>query len=45
MFYKQLLRPKIPKAQKDTDDLTIFFVFFGSSAVKAASKTLVKSTP
>jgi len=40
-FYKQLLRPCVPKLQKDTDDLTIVFLLF----VKAARKMLVKSTP
>ncbi len=27
-FYKQLLVTKIPKVQKDTDDLTVFFHFY-----------------
>jgi len=43
-FYVQLLRPQIPKAQKDTDDLTVFFTLSGSTSVKAACKTLMKST-
>jgi len=28
MFYEQLLLKKIPKAQKDSDDLTVFFHFW-----------------
>jgi len=28
MVYKQLLCAKIPKAQKDTDDLPVFFRFW-----------------
>ncbi len=32
------------KAQKYTDELTVFFELLGSKRVKAASKTLVKST-
>ncbi len=28
MFYKQLLGAQIPKAQKDTDDLTVFLCFW-----------------
>jgi len=28
MFYEQLLHKQIPKAQKDTDDLTVFFFCF-----------------
>ncbi len=38
MFYDQLLRPKIPKAQKDTDDLTVFFALLGSACVKAVRR-------
>jgi len=44
-FQKQLLRPYIPKAQKDTDDMTVFFRHLGSGCVKAACKTLMKLTP
>jgi len=36
---------QIPKAEKDTDDLTVFFALLGSMSVKAALKTLVKLTP
>jgi len=32
-FYEQLLRAKIPKAQKDTDDLTVFFAHLGSTRI------------
>jgi len=41
-FYELLLRaPQFPKAQKDTDDLTVFFALLGSVHKKAAHKTLV----
>jgi hypothetical protein len=43
-FYKQLLCVQIPKAQKDTDDLIVFFALLGSVRVKAAHKLLVKLT-
>jgi len=36
---------QIPKAQKKTDSLTLFFALLGSARVKAARKTLVKLTP
>jgi hypothetical protein len=45
MFYEQLLHTKIPKAQENTDDLTVFFVLLRSARVKAAHKMFVKSTP
>jgi len=38
-FYEQ-----IPKAQKDTDDLTVFLALLESSRVKATRKMLVKLT-
>jgi hypothetical protein len=41
--YKQLLRAQILKAQKGTDGLT-FWDLSGSMSIKAAHKTLVKST-
>jgi len=41
-FNAQLLRVKIPKVQKDTLDI---IVFWGSSQVKALHKMLVKLTP
>jgi len=44
-FYVQLLRTQIPKVQKDTDDLTVFFTLLGFMSKKAARKTLVKLTP
>jgi len=40
-FYKQLLLPQIPKVQKDTVDMTVFFVLLGSAFVKALRKMLV----
>jgi len=43
-FNIQLLRTQIPKAYKDTDDLTVFFTLLGSKSLKASRKTLVKST-
>jgi len=43
-FYANLLRVQIPKAQKDTDDLTVFFALLVSALVKAAPKMLVKLT-
>ncbi len=30
-----------PKVQKDTDNLTVFFVFLGSASIKAAHKMLM----
>jgi hypothetical protein len=36
---------QIPKAQKNTDDLDVFFALSGSACVKAARKMLVKLTP
>jgi len=44
-FYSQLLSAQIPKAQKDTDDLTVILVLLKYMRLKAARKTLVKSTP
>jgi len=44
-FYVQLLLTHIPKAQKNTVKLSLFFTFLGSACVKAAHKMLVKSTP
>jgi len=34
-----------PQSEKMTDALTLFFALSGSGHVKAAGKTLVKSTP
>ncbi len=36
---------QIQRAQKDTDDLTVFFTNLGSVCVKAVHKTLAKLTP
>ncbi len=44
-IYEQLLCMKVPKAQRDTDDLTVFFALSGSAHVKAVHKTLGKLTP
>ena len=43
-FYEQLLRSKIPKAHKDTDDLTVFLHFWDLRAQKLHVNMLVKST-
>jgi len=40
-----LILEQIPKAEKDTNDLTVFFALLGSGGVKAARKTLMKLTP
>ncbi len=40
----QILQAQIPKAQKVTDILTVFFVLLGSARIKAACKILVKLT-
>jgi hypothetical protein len=37
IFYAELLGLQIPKAQKDTDDVIVFFELLGSGCVKAAS--------
>jgi len=37
IFCEQFLRAQIPKAQKNTDSLTVFFVLLGSARVKAFS--------
>jgi len=42
MFYEQLFRAQIPKVQKKTDNITVFFAL---SHVNTAFKTLVKLTP
>jgi len=36
---------QIPKAQKDTDDLTVFLRFWDLGVQKAAHKMFVKLTP
>jgi hypothetical protein len=46
MFYKQLLHSKIPKAQKDTDDLTIhLFAVLESSHIKTFRKHIGEIDP
>jgi len=45
MFYVQLFRLKIPKAQKKTVNLSVFFALLGSASVKAARRKLMKLTP
>jgi len=42
--YEQLLRAKIPKAQKKTVKLSSFFMLLGYASVKAACRTLMKLT-
>jgi len=44
-FYEQLLGVQIPKVQKKTVKLSVFFVLVGSAHVKAAHGTLMKLTP
>jgi len=44
MFYKQLLCAQIPKAQKKTDNFTVFFALSGSACEKDACEMLVKFT-
>jgi hypothetical protein len=44
MFYEQLLRGKIPKPQKKSVKLSVFFELLGSVHVKAAHKMLMKLT-
>jgi len=43
-FYTQLLCAQIPKAQKDSQVITVF-LRLGSAQAKAAHKTLAKMTP
>jgi len=40
-FYEQLLCVKIPKAQIDIDDWTVFFAHLGTLGVKVAHKMLM----
>jgi len=44
-FFEQLLHVQIPKAQKDTDDLTVLFALLESLFVKAAHKHVVEIDP
>jgi hypothetical protein len=43
-FYAQLLHAQIPKAQKKTVKLSVFFALWGSVRVKVRNKMLAKST-
>jgi hypothetical protein len=43
--YEQLLNAQILKAQKDTDDLTVFLRFLGSAHVKVAHKHVAEIDP
>jgi hypothetical protein len=43
-FYELLLRVQIPKSQKNTVKLSVFFALSGSACIKAACKMLVKLT-
>ena len=43
-IYEQLLRAKIPKAQKDSQ-VKQLFALLGPASIKSASKMLVKLTP
>jgi len=42
IFYEQLLRVQIPKAQKDKSSHQCLFALLGSTRAKAGSKMLVK---
>jgi len=44
-LYEQFLLEKIPKEQKDTDDLTVFFLLLESLQVKAAHKHVGEIDP
>jgi hypothetical protein len=44
MFFDQLLREQILKAQKDSQVVSLF-TLLGSASAKAASRTLMKLTP
>jgi len=44
-FHEQLLFKQIPKAQKDTGDLTVFLPFLGPACVKAALKNVGEMDP
>jgi len=43
--YPQLLLTQIPKAQKDSQVISVFFALLGSLRAKAARKMLVKFLP
>jgi len=38
MFYEQLLHAQVPKEQKDTDDMNVYFALLGSLRIKAVHK-------
>jgi len=40
-FYAQILHAQIPKEQKKTDGLTVFFELLGSTCVKGDCKMLI----
>ncbi len=44
-FYDQFLCVQNPKAQKDTDDFTVFFVLLESARVKAVYKHVGEINP
>jgi len=44
-FYAKLLHAQIPKEQKKTVKLSVFFVLLGSARAKAARRMLMKLTP
>jgi hypothetical protein len=44
-LYEQLLRVQIPKAQKYTVKLSVFFALLGSGCIKADCKMFMKFTP
>jgi len=44
-FHVQLLPAQIPKAQKDTDNLTEFSRFLGSALIKAVHKHVGEIDP
>ncbi len=43
-FYELLLRVQIPKAEKYTNDIAVFFALLGSARKKLHVNMLVKST-
>jgi len=45
IFYVQHLRAQIPKVQKDTEDLTVFFALLGSAHVIAVCKNVDEINP
>jgi len=41
---EQLLHLQITKAQKDTDDVSVFFAYLGSVGLRAARQMIIKLT-